>query len=97
MKTPFCWHSANNRPFPNHTRPDSGYTADTQVTGGGSPHENRPPYFVLAYIIKPVSYTHLSHTHSGIQSGPAVSGPVITPVTKPFSTFNKTDYEDSKE
>lgn len=37
-----------------------------------------------------------SHTHSGIQSGPAVSGPVITPVTKPFSTFNKTDYEDSK-
>ena len=40
------------RPFPNHTRPDSGYTADTQVTGGGSPHENRPPYFVLAYIIK---------------------------------------------
>lgn len=44
--------NANNRPFPNHTRPDSGYTADTQVTGGGSPHENRPPYFVLAYIIK---------------------------------------------
>ena len=32
--------------------PDSGYTADTQVTGGGSPHENRPPYYVLAYIIK---------------------------------------------
>ena len=44
--------NANNRPFPNHTRPDSGYSADTQVTGGGSPHENRPPYFVLAYIIK---------------------------------------------
>ncbi len=28
--------NANNRPFPNHTMPDSGYTADTQVTGGGS-------------------------------------------------------------
>ena len=44
--------NSNKRPFPNHTRPDSGYTADTQVTGGGSAHENRPPYFVLAYIIK---------------------------------------------
>ena len=44
--------NGNKRPFPNHTRPDSGYTADTQVTGGGSAHENRPPYFVLAYIIK---------------------------------------------
>ena len=44
--------NANNRPFPNHTRPDSGYTADTQVTGGGSPHENRPPYYVLAYVMK---------------------------------------------
>ena len=44
--------NANKRPFPNHTRPDSGYTADTQVTGGGSPHENRPPYYVLAYVMK---------------------------------------------
>ena len=44
--------NGNNRPFPNHTRPDSSYTADTQVTGGGSPHENRPPYFVLAYVMK---------------------------------------------
>ena len=44
--------NANNRPFPNHTNPDSGYSADTQVTGGGSPHENRPPYYVLAYVMK---------------------------------------------
>ena len=44
--------NANNRPFPNHTRPDSDYSADTQVTGGGSPHENRPPYYVLAYVMK---------------------------------------------
>jgi microcystin-dependent protein len=44
--------NASNRPFPNHTRPDSDYTADTQVIGGGSPHENRPPYYVLAYVMK---------------------------------------------
>ena len=44
--------NGNKRPFPNHTRPDSGYTADTQVTGGGSAHENRPPYYVLAYVMK---------------------------------------------
>ena len=44
--------NADKRPFPNHTSPDSGYTADTQVTGGGSPHENRPPYYVLAYVMK---------------------------------------------
>ena len=36
----------------NYTRPDSGYTADTQPTGGGSAHENRPPYYVLAYVMK---------------------------------------------
>jgi hypothetical protein len=29
---------------------DSGY--DTGSTGGGLPHENRPPYYTLAYIIK---------------------------------------------
>ena len=29
-----------------------GYSADTQVTGGGSAHENRPPYYVLAYVMK---------------------------------------------
>ena len=44
--------NADKRPFPNHTSPDSGYTANTQVTGGGSPHENRPPYYVLAYVMK---------------------------------------------
>lgn len=37
-----------------------------------------------------------SHTHSGITSGPSVSGPMVSPIAKPFSTFNKTDYEDSK-
>ena len=44
--------NASRRPFPNHTNPDSGYSANTQVTGGGSPHENRPPYYVLAYVMK---------------------------------------------
>ena len=44
--------NADNRPFPNHKIPDSDYSADTQVTGGGSPHENRPPYYVLAYVMK---------------------------------------------
>jgi microcystin-dependent protein len=37
---------------PNHKIPDSDYSAYTQVTGGGSPHENRPPYYVLAYVMK---------------------------------------------
>lgn len=44
--------NANNRPFPNHTNPNSGYTAYTQPTGGGGAHENRPPYYVLAYVMK---------------------------------------------
>ena len=44
--------NANNRPFPNHKIPDSDYSANTQVTGGGRPHENRPPYYVLAYVMK---------------------------------------------
>lgn len=34
------------------------------------------------------------HTHSGVTSGPSVSGPTPQQVTSPFSTFNKTDYED---
>ena len=44
--------NANNRPFPNHKIPNSDYSVDTQVTGGGSAHENRPPYYVLAYVMK---------------------------------------------
>lgn len=35
---------------------DNSYVAlwdhDTRAVGGGQPHENRPPYYVLAYIIK---------------------------------------------
>lgn len=35
---------------------DNSYVAlwdhDTRAAGGGQPHENRPPYYVLAYIIK---------------------------------------------
>jgi uncharacterized protein involved in type VI secretion and phage assembly len=34
------------------------------------------------------------HTHSGVTSGTSVSGPTPQQVTSPFSTFNKTDYED---
>jgi len=31
---------------------ESGTTKNTSSTGGGLPHENRPPYYTLAYIIK---------------------------------------------
>lgn len=43
--------NANSRPFPNPAG-TSGYQADTTSSGGGQAHENRPPYFVLAYVIK---------------------------------------------
>lgn len=43
--------NANSRPFPNPAG-TSGYQADTTSSGGGQSHENRPPYFVLAYVIK---------------------------------------------
>lgn len=43
--------NANSRPFPNPAG-TSGYTADTTSAGGGQAHENRPPYYVLAYVIK---------------------------------------------
>ena len=40
----------------NKTDRDNSYVAlwdhDTRAVGGGQPHENRPPYYVLAYIIK---------------------------------------------
>jgi len=43
--------NSNSRPFPNQAG-TSGYTAQTTPTGGGKEHENRPPYYVLAYVIK---------------------------------------------
>lgn len=43
--------NANSRPFPNPAG-TSGYSADTTSAGGGESHENRPPYYVLAYVIK---------------------------------------------
>ena len=43
--------NANSRPFPNPAG-TSGYRADTTTSGGNQEHENRPPYFVLAYVIK---------------------------------------------
>lgn len=30
----------------------TGYTANTSSVGGGQAHENRPPYYALAYIMK---------------------------------------------
>lgn len=39
--------NADNRPFPFY---DSG--AQTGSAGGNQPHENRPPYYVLAYVMK---------------------------------------------
>lgn len=43
--------NANKRPFPDLNGTD-GYTASTDYAGSGQAHENRPPYYVLAYIIK---------------------------------------------
>ena len=43
--------NANSRPFPNPAG-TSGYSAQTTSAGGGEAHENRPPYYVLAYVIK---------------------------------------------
>lgn len=43
--------NANSRPFPNPAG-SSGYSADTTSSGNSEAHENRPPYFVLAYVIK---------------------------------------------
>ena len=46
----------NNLSGSNKTDRDNSYVClwdhDTRATGGGQPHENRPPYYVLAYIIK---------------------------------------------
>lgn len=46
----------NNLHGSNKTDKDNSYVAlwdhDTRAAGGGQPHENRPPYYVLAYIIK---------------------------------------------
>lgn len=38
--------------------------------------------------------TFNSHVHSGILSGPAVSGPTTTQYVKPISSFSVDDYED---
>lgn len=46
----------NNLYGSSKTDKDNSYVAlwdhDTRAAGGGQPHENRPPYYVLAYIIK---------------------------------------------
>lgn len=46
----------NNLYGSNKTDRDNSYVSlwdhDTRAVGGGQPHENRPPYYVLAYIIK---------------------------------------------
>lgn len=46
----------NNLYGSHKTDRDNSYVAlwdhDTRAVGGGQPHENRPPYYVLAYIIK---------------------------------------------
>lgn len=43
--------NANSRPFPDAKGEDS-YKANTLDSGNGASHENRPPYYALAYIIK---------------------------------------------
>ena len=43
--------NANSRPFPNPAG-TAGYSAETTESGNDQPHENRPPFYVLAYVIK---------------------------------------------
>jgi microcystin-dependent protein len=52
-------HSYNDQTYDNHASGSSGYakpgtlnTINTGSKGNGDAHENLPPYFVLAYIIK---------------------------------------------
>lgn len=48
------WKSGGSNSSPNSTSQHNGTTpfGKTDKTGGSSPHENRPPYYVLAYIMR---------------------------------------------
>lgn len=48
------WRGGGRNSWPNATSWHDRTTpfGDTESTGGGSPHENRPPYYVLAYIMR---------------------------------------------
>lgn len=43
--------NANSRPFPDSTG-SAGYKAETESVGGSKPHENRPRFYTLAYVVK---------------------------------------------
>lgn len=38
--------------FPSFAAPDQGATRTTEATGGGGAHNNMPPYYALAFIMK---------------------------------------------
>lgn len=46
------WHDSRTTTKGGHRMPDVEMQGQTAVAGGGQPHENRPPYIVMAYIIK---------------------------------------------
>lgn len=46
------WHDGRTTVSGGHRMPDVAAREQTDVAGGGQPHENRPPYIVMAYIIK---------------------------------------------
>lgn len=53
----------------------------------------------LNQLVKEVEQLRLllnTHTHTGVTSGPAVSGVLTQPSTSPLTPFNKNDYEDLK-
>ncbi len=51
-----CGGDPNNEMWRGHARSDSvdqhAHHFKTGLNGGGEAHENRPPYYALAYIMK---------------------------------------------
>jgi hypothetical protein len=48
----------------------------------------------LVSELEKLKLDYQNHTHIGVLTGPGVTGVPTVPYTSPFSTFNKTDYED---
>lgn len=48
----------------------------------------------LVNEVETLRNTFNAHTHPGVTAGPGSTSPTVTPVTKPITQFNKTDYED---
>ena len=50
--------------------------------------------FFLFYLQLKTDYN--THTHTGVTTGPGTTAPPVMPHNNTFSTFNKSDYEDTK-